>query len=68
MYIVFRKEEKMLKLKKQYAGSYKIIGHNRDYPIYIDRSDFDPKLWCCDGRWFSSLADAKACMFADLDA
>jgi len=58
----------MLKIKKQYAGCYKVEGHSRDYPIYIERSSDDPKLWRCDGHWFGSLANAKACMFEELAA
>tara|TARA_R100001369_G_scaffold25277_1_gene46157 strand:- start:72 stop:254 length:183 start_codon:yes stop_codon:yes gene_type:complete len=58
----------MLKLKKQYAGCYKVEGHDRDYEIFIERSCDDPKYWRCDGHYFSILAEAKAFMFTELEA
>ena len=58
----------MLKLKREFAGFYIIKGHRRDYEITISKSSDDPKSWRCDGHYFSSLADAKAFMFTELEA
>jgi len=56
----------MLTLKRNFAGSYKIEGHNRGHVISIDRSCDEPKMWRCEGRYFSSLSNAKAFMFTEL--
>jgi hypothetical protein len=56
----------MLKVSKMYAGCYRISGHYRDYPIYIERSCVDPKTWRCEDRLFGSLSNAKAFMFEEL--
>jgi len=56
----------MLKLKRSYKGCYKVEGHSRDYPIYIERSCEDLKLWSCDGHSFSRLSEAKAFIFSEL--
>tara|TARA_R110000824_G_scaffold7516_3_gene34067 strand:- start:560 stop:748 length:189 start_codon:yes stop_codon:yes gene_type:complete len=57
----------MLKLKREFSGFYIIKGHSRDYEITIYRSNEDQKqYWHSDGRYFSSLADAKAFMFVEL--
>ena len=56
----------MLKLKRLYAGCYKIEGHSRDYQIEIYRSCDDPKTWRCEDRLFGSLSNAKAFMFEEL--
>jgi hypothetical protein len=58
-----QEEIQMLKLKRLYEGCYKIEGHSRDYEIEIYRSCDDPKMWRCDGQYFSRLSDAKAMMF-----
>ena len=49
----------MLKLKREFSGFYIIKGHSRDY-------EDQKQYWHSDGRYFSSLADAKAFMFVEL--
>ena len=55
-----------LLIKREYAGSYVVEGHSREHTIYISRSVDFPKMWRSEGRWFSSLAEAKAEIFAEL--
>ena len=55
----------MLKLKKQYAGCYKVEGHDRDYSIFIERS-CDGEGWTCDGLHYGRLSEAKASIFSEL--
>jgi|TARA_R100001460_G_scaffold47467_1_gene85225 hypothetical protein len=58
----------MLKLKKQYAGCYRIEGHNRDYDIdiYLSCDYGSVKMWRCGDTYFESLAVAKDFLFEEL--